>query len=552
PVISFNDVETPGACPQEKTIVRTWTATDACGNSSSCDQTIQVVDTTPPVIACPPNVTVDCLDSTDPSNTGSATCSDNCGAATTTFVDEVSQPDPDCPNKTITRTWTCTDECDNSASCIQIIMVVDQTPPMITCAADKEIICPEEPVFDDPIVTDDCSAVTVTFEDQHIENGTSQVWIRTWTAFDACGNGPAMCSQTITQICPSDEFCTLTQGFYSSPNGKWNGESAVDLIARLLTEGGNLVVGVLGTRSVTFGAEDALCINLKLPGGTTPMTLPDFGDQVFDDATCQTPSPLPLYDGDRWMNVFLGQTVTLGLNLRLDSDLGGWELEPEFCTLPALPGPDGILGTEDDEIDFGGTVQKYTIPQSVFDYFTLMGILTPTVDDLFALANKALAGMNISPTTVNEVNFAVNSINVGFDKCAWVLPSCPAGVSATTVLNLSLVGAQSALSSAANEPELAGSNLPTEFELQQNYPNPFNPTTRINVAVPKATNWTLRIYNVSGKLVRSYDGNTGGPAFVDVEWNGKDMRGQPVSTGVYFYRVTAGEFRAMKKMVLIK
>ena len=52
PDISHSDVEAPGFCPEEKTISRTWTATDACGNSSSYTQTIEVVDTTPPIIEC--------------------------------------------------------------------------------------------------------------------------------------------------------------------------------------------------------------------------------------------------------------------------------------------------------------------------------------------------------------------------------------------------------------------------------------------------------------------------------------------------------------------
>jgi hypothetical protein len=61
PVISYVDNETPGDCPQEKTIVRTWTATDACGNSKSCDQTITVVDTTAPVLSgCPSDQEVAC------------------------------------------------------------------------------------------------------------------------------------------------------------------------------------------------------------------------------------------------------------------------------------------------------------------------------------------------------------------------------------------------------------------------------------------------------------------------------------------------------------
>jgi hypothetical protein len=59
PQTAYGDVETPGACPQEKTITRTWTATDVCFNDDSCDQTVEVVDTTPPVPECnaPPTIT---------------------------------------------------------------------------------------------------------------------------------------------------------------------------------------------------------------------------------------------------------------------------------------------------------------------------------------------------------------------------------------------------------------------------------------------------------------------------------------------------------------
>ena len=62
PAITHSDTSTPGACPQEPVITRTWTATDFCGNVSSCDQVITIVDTTAPVISCPAPVTVECSD----------------------------------------------------------------------------------------------------------------------------------------------------------------------------------------------------------------------------------------------------------------------------------------------------------------------------------------------------------------------------------------------------------------------------------------------------------------------------------------------------------
>ncbi|UCG34389.1 MAG: S8 family serine peptidase, partial [Phycisphaerales bacterium] len=127
PVIGSSDVETPGDCPQEKTIARTWTATDTCGNSSSCVQTIEVVDTTPPDITCPADVTVTCGESTNPADTGTASAADNCDPAPVVGYSDA-ETYPTCPADpvmyTITRTWMATDECGNAQSCDQTITVL--------------------------------------------------------------------------------------------------------------------------------------------------------------------------------------------------------------------------------------------------------------------------------------------------------------------------------------------------------------------------------------------------------------------------------------------
>src|SRR5205823_4569860 len=74
----YSDSSVPGNCPNAKVITRTWTATGPCGNTASCAQIINVVDTTAPSINCPADTTVDCNTSTDPSATGSASATDNC------------------------------------------------------------------------------------------------------------------------------------------------------------------------------------------------------------------------------------------------------------------------------------------------------------------------------------------------------------------------------------------------------------------------------------------------------------------------------------------
>jgi hypothetical protein len=87
--------------------------------------------------------------------------------------------------------------------------------------------------------------------------------------------------------------------------------------------------------------------------------------------------------------------------------------------------------------------------------------------------------------------------------------------------------------------------LPTSFALQQNYPNPFNPSTDITIVLPEPSQYKLDIYNVAGQLVESFSGH--GVNEVTVTWNAAGM-----ASGVYFYKATAGEYKATKKMVLMK
>jgi hypothetical protein len=87
--------------------------------------------------------------------------------------------------------------------------------------------------------------------------------------------------------------------------------------------------------------------------------------------------------------------------------------------------------------------------------------------------------------------------------------------------------------------------LPTSYALLQNYPNPFNPSTDITIVLPEPSQYRLDIYNVAGQLVETFSGY--GVNEVTVTWNATD-----VASGIYFYKATAGQFTATKKMVLMK
>ena len=88
--------------------------------------------------------------------------------------------------------------------------------------------------------------------------------------------------------------------------------------------------------------------------------------------------------------------------------------------------------------------------------------------------------------------------------------------------------------------------------LSQNYPNPFNPTTTIAFNMPKTGNANLSIYNVKGQLVKTLiNGNVEkGPR--QVIWNGSDNNNTKVTSGVYFYKLEIGNYKSVKKMLLLK
>jgi hypothetical protein len=113
---------------------------------------------------------------------------------------------------------------------------------------------------------------------------------------------------------------------------------------------------------------------------------------------------------------------------------------------------------------------------------------------------------------------------------------------------------QQALIFLGNTPGLptAAKALPQVYSLGQNYPNPFNPTTKITFALPKAGNMTLTVYNVAGQRVKTLYSGQREAGYGSLVWDGSNDAGRKVTSGVYFYKLTANNFSAQKKMVLLK
>ena len=84
------------------------------------------------------------------------------------------------------------------------------------------------------------------------------------------------------------------------------------------------------------------------------------------------------------------------------------------------------------------------------------------------------------------------------------------------------------------------------------YPNPFNPTTTIAFELSQDSKVIISIYNIKGQKVKTLTNKPYTKGAHSVIWNGKDKTGKSVSSGVYFYKITAGKNAVVKKMLLLK
>ena len=215
PIVVYSDIITAGVCPQEFTITRTWTATDGAGNTVSCVQTITIEDNSLPLIVCPADTTVECIEQVPAVNIDLVVTSDNCGGAVTVTHEGDVITNQICENDFIlTRTYRAVDQCDNTDICTQVITVFDNMPPVVTLTdsilANGDTIFVQcfgqDPTWDLPlfdetsvIVTDNCAGdVTIVFsqelenEGNCLEGGYINLYRLTWAAADVCGNDTSL------------------------------------------------------------------------------------------------------------------------------------------------------------------------------------------------------------------------------------------------------------------------------------------------------------------------------------------------------------------------
>jgi len=333
------------------------------------------------------------------------------------------------------------------------------------------------------------------------------------------------CTSTATAVVTKQNcqpVCTKTQGFWGSKNGKLcqTGETAVQAIARLL-QGSPLIIGESG-RSLTITSADASCLNKRMPASQTPACLPS-GDGTFStNGQCTTTDNIPLNNG-RFTSVLLGQTITLGLNLRLDDQLSNLILVSSIMTQGASSGADGQCGTDDDvPTSTTGTV---SISQAVIDVLNAE-YGSATVANLFDLANRALACQSIGGLTLSQVNSAVDAVNSGFDDCKF-----PTNTTAKT----DETNASERLTDESSEESMIFA-----------YPNPLSDATTFQFSVTEKGKASLELFNSAGaKVAQLFEGVADAGRTYTVDMNATNL-----STGIYIYRFTADGKISSHKLII--
>ena len=205
--VTFVDADNGLSCSGEMSFIRTYTATDACGNSSSVTQSISYDDVIAPTFTAPADVTLECdSDLSDLALTGDVMdAADVCSADIyVAYTDASSTSEGSClADNVVTRTWTVTDGCGNSASADQIITLEDTTAPVVTYDANvilENVATSELDDFEGVEVMDACSDWTYTSTDTWLGNSlTGYELNRVMVITDACGNSTTI-EQSITAV----------------------------------------------------------------------------------------------------------------------------------------------------------------------------------------------------------------------------------------------------------------------------------------------------------------------------------------------------------------
>ncbi len=276
----------------------------------------------------------------------------------------------------------------------------------------------------------------------------------------------------------------------------------------------------------------------------------------FESATVVsgTPPPLPAGSAEAFAVVGLEPSTEYYFAIKVGDDAGNWSglsnviIRSTASALSAVADLDAQTGTGNGQIDLSWvdspelvdtlTARRYSIRYSETaidaDNVGSAGLVDTTLP---APEGGLPQDMTLSGLIANQVYFVTVQV---YDASGGLSPLSNNG------------SAQASLFIGTDVDDEASDGLPETFELSQNYPNPFNPATTIEYALPRQAHVLLNVYNSLGRRVATLI-DADRPAGVHrVVWDASDDAGSRVASGVYFYRLIAGEKIESRKMILLK
>ena len=330
-----------------------------------------------------------------------------------------------------------------------------------------------------------------------------------------------------------EAYCTLGQSVWGHETREFNGIQIPMLLDSLIAEADPLIVGLPG-RSITFqdGSEPTITAGLTASWKAAPLP-EDLGDAVIDE-TCLLPAGFPADRNGKFRVSLFGETVALSLNTRLDPDLFDLEVSPVMRTVAALPGKDGLYGTEDDSLCTVCDTMTIRIPEEVLAALGDTSGVGTTVGDILGLANLTLAGQNtLFDVTPKQVNEAVKVLNRGFKRCRFLVDLSDTLPDTFEIIDIKAL----VCPDGSPENSAPSGGAASEWgELSLRSTSPVSDLAVISYSVPEPCRVRLSVYNVAGREV---------DVIVDGVVNQRDNFIQvPVDSGrmpsgVYFVRMRA-------------
>ena len=179
--------------------------------------------------------------------------------------------------------------------------------------------------------------------------------------------------------------------------------------------------------------------------------------------------------------------------------------------------------------------------------------ITELVDSLQSVTFQNVFGSLIilkwnNPEPLTISGSSINAITFPGDTTLLVTENNSLGTVTIALDSIQQISFQSSVTGVTKQ----GSAIPKQFAVSQNYPNPFNPSTIINYALPRSSLVTIKIYNVLGQEIRTLVNSELQAGNYSVHWNGDNNIGHSVASGIYIYRVVAGQNVKTMKMIYLK